>query len=146
LPSRTGPNRDSRHKAENDFNPVVEPVTLIVQAASMTGTTTQIVAQWPDNADLDALFAIEEAIIEAEGDLFEVDGHDVGSGTFNVFIYADDGAVDSVVIKLIQLHDDGKIPRGMKLGVANYSDAERTDWTFRPVYPAGLKTFELMEP
>jgi hypothetical protein len=113
-------------------------------AVTMTGKTTQIIAQWSDAAGLDELFVIEDTIIEAAGDLFEVDGHDVGSGTFNVFIYADDGAVDATVAKLIQLREKDKVPNSMKIGVAQYTNAERSDWTFKPVYPAGLKSFELM--
>ncbi len=102
---------------------------------------TQIVAQWTDAPCLDALIPIEE-----EDGIFEVDGHDIGSGTSNVFIYAEDAKVDSAVRHIIDMVERGKIPEGMKLAVAQYLDAERTDWTFKPVYPADLKSFAILGP
>lgn len=107
---------------------------------------TQIVAQWTDAPGLDALIPIEDVLIEEEDGIFEVDGHDIGSGTFNVFIYAEDAKVDSAVRHIIDMVERGKIPEGMKLAVAQYLDAERTDWTFKPVYPADLKSFAILGP
>jgi hypothetical protein len=109
----------------------------------LTGKATQIVAQWPDGAPLEKLFAIEDAIENAASDIADIDGHDVGSGTFNVFLYTDDSTIDATVARLVKLVEGGKVPPGMKVGVAQYTNAARTDWTFKPVYPAGLTTFDI---
>jgi hypothetical protein len=34
----------------------------------------------------------------------------------------------------------------MKLAIAQYLNAERTDWAFKPVYPADLKSFAIFGP
>ena len=114
------------------------------RAADVLSNQTQIVAQWSDDADFDFLAAIAERLITSARDTYEVDGHDVGSGTFNVFIYADDAKVDAAIALVIQLCKEGVIPPEMKLGVAVYQDVERTEWTFRPEYPPSLSEFELM--
>jgi hypothetical protein len=107
---------------------------------------TQIVAQWSDAPGLDALFPIEDALIDEEGGLFEVDGHDIGSGTFNVFIYAEDAKVESSLRHIVEMAERGAVPEGMKLAIAQYLNAERTDWAFKPVYPADLKSFAIFGP
>ena len=109
----------------------------------MTGQT-QIVAQWSDAADYDELIAIEDQLIEHAANSYDVDGHDVGSGTFNVFMFAADNDVDAAVGRIIQMCKDGVVPPEMKLGVAVYLDPERTEWVFRPAYPSDLTLFELM--
>jgi hypothetical protein len=38
----------------------------------------------------DAVIATEDALIEGLGDHAEVDGHDVGTGQMNIFIWTDD--------------------------------------------------------
>jgi len=40
--------------------------------------------------DLDALVRLEEAVVERLGDLGDVDGHDIGRGEMNIFIFTDD--------------------------------------------------------
>ena len=42
--------------------------------------------------DLDATVALEDALIEKLGAFADVDGHDVGSGETNIFIYTSDPA------------------------------------------------------
>jgi hypothetical protein len=39
--------------------------------------------------DFEKLASIEDALIEELGDSAEVDGHDIGSGEFNIFILTD---------------------------------------------------------
>ena len=126
--------------------PVVapKPVDTPLPLTRIADKRTQIVVQWPDAAGTEALLAVEETIAAAESDLFEVDGNDIGSGTFNVFIYAEDRKLQAVIDKLIALRKAGKVPDGMRIAVAQYTDATRTDWIYKPVYPAGLKSFELM--
>jgi len=41
-------------------------------------------------ADYDRLVALEDSLIEELDDAANVDGHDFGSGTFNIFILTDD--------------------------------------------------------
>jgi hypothetical protein len=105
---------------------------------------TQFVAQWSDDADYDELIEIENALIDEAEDLFEVDGHDIGSGTFNVFMYAEDGSVEASIARVIQLFEDGRLSPNMKLGVAVYEDQEREIWTFKPAFPLDLNEFELI--
>jgi hypothetical protein len=51
--------------------------------------TYQLVLQWPSAAvSLDHLIEIEDAVIDGLGD--DVDGHDYGSGTANIFILTED--------------------------------------------------------
>lgn len=40
--------------------------------------------------DLDATVALEDELTEELGDLADVDGHDVGSGETNIFVFTDD--------------------------------------------------------
>ena len=42
--------------------------------------------------DFDRLVALEDRLIEKLGDVVAVDGHDFGSGEFNIFILTDDPA------------------------------------------------------
>jgi hypothetical protein len=105
---------------------------------------TQIVAQWSDKADFDALIVIEDVLEGSSENIYEVDGHDIGSGKFNVFMYAKDRDVEAAVAHIVQVYKANGLAPGMKLGVAVYLDKKRTDWTFKPVYPPDLKSFELM--
>lgn len=107
---------------------------------------TQIVLQWltdeQNDISLDQVWAIEDTL-EAESDgLFDVDGHDVGSGTVNVFLYARDP--EATVGKVRRLYFAGRLRPGMRIGVAEYKDAARKDWDYRPVFPRGLHRFDLI--
>ena len=42
--------------------------------------------------DFDRLVALEDSLIEELGDVVTVDGHDFGSGAFNIFVLTDDPA------------------------------------------------------
>ena len=44
-------------------------------------------------ADFDAMVALEDDLAEELGDSADVDGHDFGSGTGNIFIFTSDPAV-----------------------------------------------------
>ena len=43
-------------------------------------------------ADYDAMIALEDALIEQLRGIAEVDGHDMGSGEWNIFIFTSDPA------------------------------------------------------
>jgi len=52
----------------------------------------QLVLQFAGDStqDLDALIALEDSLIEELGDSADVDGHDIGSGECNIFIFTED--------------------------------------------------------
>jgi hypothetical protein len=117
-----------------------------MRAAAGETPQTQIVLQWitdeQNDISLDQVWAIEDTLEgEAEG-LFDVDGHDVGSGTTNVFLYARDP--QAAVGKVIRLYFAGRLRPGMRVGVAEYKDVSRKDWDYRPVFPRGLHRFDLI--
>jgi hypothetical protein len=84
---------------------------------------------------------LESRLERNAGGDYLVDGHDFGSGTANVFLYASDP--DGAVRRVIELHDQGRLRSGMRIGVAENYNADRTDWTYRPAFPPGLETFNL---
>lgn len=84
----------------------------------------------------------ERVIVNACKDVCFDDGNDVGSGTLNVYLYTQD--VSATVRLLTGLENAGRIPPGLRIGVAQYTDRQRRDWTYRGVYPAGLKSFDLI--
>ena len=55
----------------------------------------QLVIQFPESAFPDFLDLVkyEDALIDALGDAHEVDGHDIGSGEVNFFVFTDDPTV-----------------------------------------------------
>jgi hypothetical protein len=112
---------------------------------------TQIVAQWllADDAGLEALRSLQQSegrVEEACGRVCFVDGNDFGGGTANIFIYAEDDDVTATVKLLVTLHNTGRLPEGMRVGIARYKNAERTDWIFEPAFPVGLKHFDITYP
>jgi hypothetical protein len=54
--------------------------------------THQLVVQFPADAfvDFDAMVSFEDSLYEILGDRHEVDGHDIGSGEVNFFVFTDD--------------------------------------------------------
>ena len=107
---------------------------------------TQIVLQWltdeQNDISLDQIWAIEDTLKAEAAGLFDVDGHDTGSGTANIFLYAQDP--QAAVGKVIRLYFAGRLRPGMRVGVAEYKDAARKDWDYRPVFPRGLHRFDLI--
>jgi len=73
-----------------------------------------------------------------------LDGHDVGSGAVNVFLYAEDSKVDIAISTVVHFFEQGKLPKGMRIGRAIYEDEKRKNWHFQPVYPPGLAEFDIM--
>src|SRR5262249_35512788 len=102
---------------------------LAMGAEVAMGGRTQIVLQWLDTAqggmDLQEIYKIEDALEAVSSGKYEVDGHDVGSGTVNVFLYAEDSKVDSVIAAVILFFERGKLPKGMRIGRAIYEDEKR---------------------
>jgi hypothetical protein len=81
-------------------------------------------------ADYDQMIAVEDCLIEAFGDSADVDGHDVGSGETNIFIFTSDPAAtfrqaQPVLQSMNQLE-------GL---TAAFRDAEGEEFTV--IWPAG---------
>jgi hypothetical protein len=103
----------------------------------------QIVVQWFDDKSRQAMPVKQvhemEDLLETESNsLFQVDGHDIGSGTINIFLFADDD--NAAVRHLIEIYEAGLLPRGMRIGV---EDSSEKGSAYRPVYPAELTTFDI---
>ena len=111
---------------------------------------TQIIVQWVDGPNALSrwqVFRLQGVFDDRadQGGYFS-DGNDVGGGTQNFYLYADDSRVDSVVHFVIGMQQEKQLPDGMRIGVAAYKDAKRKDWTYRAVYPSTLKHFDIMYP
>ena len=94
--------------------------------------------------DLREIYKIEDALEAVSGGKYSVDGHDVGSGTVNVFLYAEDSKVDLAISTIVRFFEQGKLPKGMRIGRAIYEDEKGRNWHFQPVYPPGLAKFDIM--
>ena len=68
----------------------------------------------------------------------------MGSGTVNVFLFAEDLKVDLAIATIVRFFEQGKLPKGMRIGRAIYEDEKRRNWHFQPVYPPGLAEFKIM--
>lgn len=82
--------------------------------------------------DFDRLVAFEERLNEELNN--QVDGHDFGSGEFNIFLLTDD--VEKTFKKVQALVKDQEIPHCMK---AAYRDGDG----FVILWPPGLKEFKI---
>ncbi len=115
---------------------------------------TEIVAQWspprgaPARALIDAATQLtvripyQMAAIRiglAGGSLYSENGNDSGGGLFNVYLKSH--KADQTVARLVSLARAGRLPPGMRIGVAVYLDRAHTDWNYRGVYPPGLAYF-----
>jgi hypothetical protein len=69
--------------------------------AQVSEPTHQLVIQFRADAfrDFDALVSFEDRLIDVLGDRHEVDGHDVGSGEVNFFVFTDDAKAAFSVIR-----------------------------------------------
>jgi hypothetical protein len=96
---------------------------------------TQIVLQWLADLAVGGLglgdIAAMEDMLEAESEgLFEVDGHDLGSGTINIFLFAADAG--AATARLIALAVAGRLQPGVRIGVQG----------LEAVYPPGVDRLE----
>jgi hypothetical protein len=88
--------------------------------------------------DLDAIVALEDQLVSTLGDSADVDGHDVGSGQANIFIFTTDPSgtftAAKPVLKAAKMLDDV---------VAAYRDVN--DEAFTVIWPSGYqKRFALL--
>jgi len=98
------------------------------------------VLQWPSSStaeELDLLILLENQIRKDIGDEGNVDGHDIGSGEMNIFIFAEDPKATFERVKNI-----GSIPNHMSNFKAGYREVG--DDEFVPLYPEGLDCFSVV--
>ncbi len=99
-----------------------------------------LVLQWPSSStgkELDQLILLEDEIREDIGDHGNVDGHDIGSGEMNIFIFTEDPKATFERVKNI-----GSIPNHMSNLKAGYREVGEDD--FVPLYPEGLDHFSVI--
>jgi hypothetical protein len=86
--------------------------------------------------DFDKLVSIEDALIDELGDSASVDGHDIGSGEFNIFIFTDSpsGSFQRVQKLLQRVKPDGA------MNVA-YRDADGKGYVI--LWPPNLAEFKV---
>ena len=114
---------------------------------------TQIVAQWLMTSNSGGFWTslwdgnkcinIDQALDNDSGNLYFDDGNDVGAGTCN-YLYTTQ--VSETVAFLIGLEKQGKLPTGLRIGVAKYTKKDHSDWVYIPAYPPGLSKFDIMAP
>jgi hypothetical protein len=101
---------------------------LAMEAKIAMAGRTQVVLQWLDagrgSMDLRDIKNVEDALESVSSGRFIVDGHDVGSSTVNVFLYADGSKVDAAILVVTRLFERGKLPREMRIGRAIYDVAK----------------------
>ena len=107
----------------------------------------QIVVQWfdnsPPNSNVNAN-PLLDLLYKQSQDLYVVDSFDLGAGTMNVFLYTDDP--DKAVRRVVEIFDQGLLPQGMRIGVADTQGTEQSTRTYHPAYPPSLAEFKLMYP
>ncbi len=96
----------------------------------------QLVIQFPENlyGDIEWIATIEDRLIEAL-DTAEVDGHDIGSGQVNIFIYTNDPVLIFDKVKFVL--ETEHIPLS-DIKVA-YRDVSAETYTC--LWPEGLTSF-----
>jgi hypothetical protein len=98
----------------------------------MSEPTHQLVIQFPDAAfsSFDDLVAYEVSLGDALGDCHEVDGHDIGSGEVNFFVFTDDP--ESAIAK-IRDAEGGLLAHPDVRAAARLLEGE----DFEPLWPVG---------
>jgi len=101
-----------------------------------------IVLQWDTNIlgeRLEKIHKLEdelESLSKKEGELFIVDGHDVGDAVFNIFLIPND--TDKTKNFLLNLICQRNFPKGIRVGFSKNNDGHYT-----PLYPNNLSNFSL---
>ena len=120
-----------------------EAETTLIEPAEPPGT--QIVLQWFDNSPPTSSVNADpvlDLLYMRSQNLYVVDSFDVGAGTMNVFLYSDDP--DRAVRRVIEIFDEGALPPGMRIGVADTQGGEQSIRKYHPVYPPNLADFALI--
>src|SRR2546423_15276374 len=130
---------------------IAAPLALVAACSQPRGIRpgdTQVVAQWI-TSDLPASrgstaaalirgissafarISLENRVDRACRDNCFLDGNDIGSGTYNLYLYT--GDVAATVKVLVELERANRLPAGLRIGGAKYTDAEHRNWTYEPV-------------
>lgn len=99
----------------------------------------QLVLQWPTSLlrNYPLLISLEEAVTTGIADLGTVDGHDIGSGEMNIFIFTEQPERAFERIKSIR-----KVAWNRRKLRAGYRALDEDEYT--PIYPEGLKHFSVI--
>lgn len=99
----------------------------------------QLVLQWPASSvdDCDSIISVEDSLMEGLPNDSAVDGHDGGSGQFNIFIRTDHPMKTFEDVKDIIKDCDS----WSDIRVA-YRDIERDEYVI--IWPKNLKQFEIL--
>jgi hypothetical protein len=95
--------------------------------------THQLVIQFPQSAfpTFDDLVRYEDSLIEVLADRHDVDGHDIGSGEVNFFVFTDDPAAALVTMR--GAGDGSLLSHPQVRAAARLVDGE----DYRPLWPVG---------
>ncbi|MDZ4859533.1 MAG: ABC transporter [Candidatus Hydrogenedentes bacterium] len=98
----------------------------------------RLVLQLPSSSikDYNEVIRFESLIVEGIGELGEVDGHDAGSGEFNIFVLTDDPVLTFDRIKTLP----GAVDFMPNLKVA-FRELEKDEYVI--IYPSRLSNFTL---
>ena len=99
-----------------------------------------LVLQWPSSStakELDLLISREDQIREDIGDHGNVDGHDIGSGEMNIFIFTENPRATFEHVLNI-----GSIPNHVSNLKAGYREVGEDE--FVPLHPKGLDHFSVI--
>lgn len=100
----------------------------------------QLVIQFPlrtspmDRAEFDSLIALEDELTELSDGTYDVDGHDVGSGEMNIFIFSEDATATFDMIK-------GHLP-SEHVWRAGFRDIDSDEFT--ALAPSGSTEFNVL--
>ena len=99
----------------------------------------QLVIQFPAErtADYDAVVAVEDLLINQLDDGSDVDGHDVGGGAMNVFLYTEDAPATFERVRA--LIADHRLARSMAAG---YREEDGDEYV--PLWPADSPGFDVL--
>jgi hypothetical protein len=87
--------------------------------------------------DYDELIKLEESVRNCIGDLGTVDGHDIGSGERNIFIFTDQP--ESAFLAIKSVFESKHMMTNLKVA---YREVEGCDYT--GLYPPGLLHFAVI--
>ncbi len=98
----------------------------------------QLVLQLPADGidDYDTMVKIEDLLIDKLSDRSDVDGHDLGHGKMNIFIWTDDAERTFAAVRDILVDD--VLVRALAAG---YREEGGNDYT--PLWPARSEHFEV---
>ena len=90
-----------------------------------------------DPAEFDELVELEDAVREVIGDAGTVDGHDIGSGERNIFIFTEAPQVTFEAVSCV-FRDRG-LMNDLRAGYRVVGEDD-----FLPLYPSGLQIFAVI--